>query len=44
MVTLIQNEIVDSFPVVALGGTYWEESVEFLTRTLVQEGTIVLTI
>ncbi len=40
MVTLIQNQKLDSFPVVALGGAYWQELVEFLTRTLVVEGTI----
>jgi hypothetical protein len=40
VVTLIQNHKLDSFPVVALGGAYWEELVEFLTRTLVAEGTI----
>jgi len=40
VVTLIQNQKLDSFPVVALGGAYWEELAEFLTRTLVAEGTI----
>jgi uncharacterized protein (TIGR00730 family) len=42
VVTLIQNQKLDSFPVVALGGAYWEELAEFLTRTLVAEGTISL--
>lgn len=40
VVTLIQNQKLESFPVVALGGAYWEELAEFLTRTLVAEGTI----
>ena len=40
VVTLIQNHKLDSFPVVAVGGAYWEELVEFLTRTLVADGTI----
>ena len=40
VVTLMQNQKLDSFPVVALGGTYWQELADFLTRTLVKEGTI----
>jgi uncharacterized protein (TIGR00730 family) len=40
VVTLIQTRKLDSFPVVALGGAYWEQLTEFLTNTLVSEGTI----
>jgi uncharacterized protein (TIGR00730 family) len=40
VVTLIQNRKLDSFPVVALGGAYWESLAEFLTTTLIAEGTI----
>lgn len=40
VITLIQTRKLESFPVVALGGAYWEELVEFLTNTVVCEGTI----
>jgi uncharacterized protein (TIGR00730 family) len=40
VITLIQTRKLESFPVVALGGSYWEELEDFLTRTLVREGTI----
>jgi uncharacterized protein (TIGR00730 family) len=40
VVTLIQTRKLESFPVVALGGAYWEQLTEFLTNTLVSEGTI----
>jgi len=40
VVTLIQTHKLESFPVVALGGAYWEQLTEFLTNTLVSEGTI----
>jgi len=40
VMTLIQTRKLESFPVVALGGAYWEELTEFLTNTLVNEGTI----
>lgn len=40
VMTLIQTRKLESFPVVALGGAYWEELTEFLTKTLVSEGTI----
>lgn len=40
VVTLIQTGKLESFPVVALGGDYWEQLTEFLTNTLVTEGTI----
>ena len=40
VMTLIQTRKLESFPVVALGGAYWEELTEFLTNTLVSEGTI----
>jgi uncharacterized protein (TIGR00730 family) len=40
VITLMQTRKLDSFPVVALGGAYWDELAEFLTSTLVREGTI----
>jgi uncharacterized protein (TIGR00730 family) len=40
VVTLIQTHKLDSFPVVALGGAYWEELTQFLTNSLLKEGTI----
>ena len=40
VVTLIQTHKLDSFPVVALGGKYWEELTQFLTDSLLKEGTI----
>ena len=40
VVTLIQTRKLESFPVVALGGAYWEHLAEFLRDTLVSEGTI----
>jgi uncharacterized protein (TIGR00730 family) len=40
VITLIQTHKLESFPVVALGGAYWEQLTEFLTKTLVSEGTI----
>jgi uncharacterized protein (TIGR00730 family) len=40
VITLMQTRKLDSFPLVALGGTYWDELAEFLTSTLVREGTI----
>lgn len=41
--TLIQNQKLESFPIVALGGEYWHELQQFLTRTLIREGTIAPT-
>ena len=40
VVTLIQTRKLESFPVIALGGSYWHELQEFLANTLVREGTI----
>ena len=40
VITLIQTRKLESFPVVALGGAYWEQLTEFLMNTLVGEGTI----
>ena len=40
VITLIQTRKLESFPVVALGGAYWQELRDFLTNTLVREGTI----
>lgn len=38
--TLIQNQKLESFPVVALGGEYWQNLRLFLSETLVGSGTI----
>jgi uncharacterized protein (TIGR00730 family) len=40
VITLIQTHKLETFPVVALGGAYWDELADFLTRTLVREETI----
>jgi uncharacterized protein (TIGR00730 family) len=40
VVTLIQTRKLESFPVMALGGSYWEELIQFLNGSLVKEGTI----
>ena len=40
VITLIQTRKLDSFPVVALGGAFWDELRQFLSGTLVREGTI----
>jgi uncharacterized protein (TIGR00730 family) len=40
VMTLIQTRKLESFPVVALGGAYWEHLADFLKNTLVREGTI----
>ncbi len=40
VMTLIQNRKLDTFPVVAIGGQYWQSLRTFLLDTLVAEGTI----
>lgn len=40
VVTLIQTQKLESFPVVALGGAFWDHLSEFIQSTLLQEGTI----
>ncbi len=40
VVTLIQTRKLESFPVVALGGPFWDSLRSFLTGTLIREGTI----
>jgi uncharacterized protein (TIGR00730 family) len=40
VVTLIQTRKLESFPVVALGGAYWDDLIRFLRDTLVAAGTI----
>jgi uncharacterized protein (TIGR00730 family) len=40
IMTLIQTGKLDSFPVVALGGDYWQQLGDFLRHTLVPAGTI----
>ena len=40
VMTLMQTEKVESFPVVALGGDYWQDLSRFLSDTLVTTGTI----
>jgi hypothetical protein len=38
--TLIQNRKLESFPVVAMGGQFWQSLRNFLLHTLVPAGTI----
>jgi uncharacterized protein (TIGR00730 family) len=40
VITLIQTGKLESFPVVALGGAYWEELAEFMEHSMLREGTI----
>jgi uncharacterized protein (TIGR00730 family) len=40
VLTLIQTEKLESFPVVAMGGAYWDSLRRFIQDTLVPEGTI----
>jgi len=40
VMTLIQNRKLESFPVVAIGGDFWQSLKSFLLDTLVPEGTI----
>ncbi|MCK6371735.1 MAG: LOG family protein, partial [Gammaproteobacteria bacterium] len=40
VMTLIQNRKLDSFPVVAIGGQFWQSLRAFLLDTLVPAGTI----
>jgi len=40
VVTLIQSGKLESFPVVALGGAFWDHLSEFIQGTLLREGTI----
>ena len=40
VVTLIQTTKLESFPVVALGGKFWDELDAFLRNTMLAEGTI----
>ena len=38
--TLIQNGKIESFPLVVLGGKFWDAMSEFITNTMIREGTI----
>ncbi len=40
VVTLVQNGKLDRFPIVAMGGDYWQRLRDFLVGTLVEQGTI----
>lgn len=40
LATLIQNRKIERFPLIAVGRDFWGELVQFLTDTLVREGTI----
>jgi uncharacterized protein (TIGR00730 family) len=40
VITLIQTHKLESFPVVAMGGEFWQRMGEFIRNTLVPEGTI----
>lgn len=39
-VTLMQTEKISRFPIIAMGGQYWDELREFITGTLIDQGTI----
>lgn len=40
VMTLVQTKKLESFPIVAMGGAYWEKLRAFATETLIGEGTI----
>lgn len=40
VVTLVQTEKLESFPIVAMGGSFWNELREFVTDTMIAAGTI----
>jgi hypothetical protein len=40
VVTLVQTKKLESFPIVAMGGSFWNELREFVTDTMVAAGTI----
>ena len=40
VITLIQTEKLDSFPIVAMGGEFWQHMRDFIQKTMIAEGTI----
>jgi uncharacterized protein (TIGR00730 family) len=40
VITLIQTNKLDRFPIVIMGGDFWERMREFIRRTMLDEGTI----
>jgi len=40
VVTLVQTKKLESFPIVAIGGSFWKELQEFVTDTMLAAGTI----
>ena len=40
VITLIQTKKLDRFPIVIMGGGFWEHMRDFVRRTMVDEGTI----
>ncbi len=40
VITLIQTEKLDTFPIVAMGGEFWQHMREFIRGTMIAEGTI----
>jgi hypothetical protein len=40
--TLMQTNKLERFPLIAVGGEFWDKFVAFVTDTLLQEGTISL--
>jgi len=38
--TLMQTGKIESFPLVVLGGKYWDAMSEFIINTMIREGTI----
>jgi uncharacterized protein (TIGR00730 family) len=40
VITLIQTGKLDAFPVVTMGGTFWDQMRDFLRRTVIAEGAV----
>ncbi len=40
--TLMQNGKLEHFPIVAMGGTFWDQLSDFMRDTLLKEGTVSL--
>jgi hypothetical protein len=40
VITLIQTQKLDSFPIVAMGGEFWQHMRDFVKKTMIAEGTI----
>jgi uncharacterized protein (TIGR00730 family) len=40
LVTLMQNEKIERHPLVAMGGDFWDEFIDFVRKSMLREGTI----